>query len=71
MLHVYVMLELNETNGGINALLTGLVGVGHGGGGAREKTDITNYFQHGLTNINNEKPFRSSLMQLSPNSMKF
>ena len=69
MLHEYVMLELNETNGGINALLTGLVGVGHGR--AREETDITNYFQHGLTNINNEKPFRSSFTQLSPNFIKF
>ena len=69
MLHVYVMLELNETNGGLNALLTGLVGAGHGR--AREETDITNYFQHGLTNINNGKPFRSSLTQLSPNSIRF
>ena len=33
MLHVYVMSELNETNGGLNTLLTSLVGVGHGGGG--------------------------------------
>ena len=69
MLHEYVMLELNETNGGINALLTGLVSVVHGR--AREETDITNYFQHGLTNINNEKPFRSSFTQLLPNSIKF
>ena len=69
MLHVYVMLELNETNGGINALLTGLVGVGHGR--AREETDMTKYFQHGSTNINNEKHFRSSFTQLLPTSIKF
>ena len=40
MLHVYVMSELYETNGGINALLTGLVGVGHGGGGGLERRQI-------------------------------
>ena len=37
VLHVYVMLELNETNGGLNAILTGLVGVGHGRGGLERR----------------------------------
>ena len=39
MMHEYVMLELNETNCGLNLPLTGSMGVGHWR--AREETDAT------------------------------
>ena len=56
---MYVTLELNETDCGLNAPLTGSMGVGQGR--AKENMDVTTLIQHGFTNINNENPFRNSL----------
>ena len=64
---MYVTLELNVTDSGLDIPLTGSMGVGHES--ARQETEATKKLPHNFTNINNRKIFRNSLMQLYPNSI--